>query len=226
MARNTVGTFFPDRVNMHFRNAKYAADVDHGGAGKIGLGPPDWLPAASAAGIISAASIAAAVSITTFATTYKVDKSMGRFGRNVTLVLSGAGTPAATVYGLDYMGQPMRETFTGTGATPVVGKKAFGSITKVDCGLVAATTLNVGWGDILGLPYKIVDIFSELIDGSEATPAGTIVVGQNAVQTATSNDPRGTYTPGAGNLANGARSYSLYGLFDNDNLYGNVHFNG
>jgi hypothetical protein len=226
MARNTVGTFFPDRVNMHFRNAKYAADVANGGAGKVGLGPASWLPTAQSNGIIAAQSIATAVSVTTFATTYKGERSMGRFGRNVTLALSGAGTPAATVFGLDYLGQPLQETFNLTGATPVVGKKAFGTILRVDCALVAATTLNVGWGDILGLPYKLVDVFSELVDGSEATVAGTFVIGQNAAQTATSNDPRGTYTPGAGNLANGARSYSIYGLFDTENLYGNVHFNG
>ena len=226
MARNTVGTFFPDRVNLHFKNAKYAADVDHGGAGKIGLGPASWLPAAQSNGIIAAASIATAVSITSFATTYKAEKSMGRFGRNVTLALSGAGTPAATVFGLDYLGQPMQETFNLAGATPVVGKKAFGSVTRVDCALVAATTLNVGWGDILGLPYKLIDVYTELVDGAEATVAGTFVIGQNAAQTSTSNDPRGTWTPGAGFLANGAKNYALYGLFDSDNLYGNAHFNG
>lgn len=218
---NTVGTFFPARINMYFPKAKYAADVANGGAGRINFGPA--LVAANATGILNAASIATALDTATFATTYK-RANMGRFGRNITVVASGAATSAVSVYGIDYLGQPMREDFTLNGATPVVGKKAFAAVNRVTGAITAGTTINVGWGNVLGLPYRFVDVFSELVDGAEATAAGTFTAPVMTAQTATSGDPRGTYTPNAANVPNGARVYSVYGLWDTTDLYGLQQF--
>lgn len=220
---NTVGTFFPSRINMHFPRAKYSSDVGYGGAGKISLGPAPI--ALNATGILNAASIATALDTMTFATTYK-KSAMGRFGRNVTVVASGAATSAVSVYGTDYLGQPMKEDFTLNGATPVVGKKAFTTITRVSAGITAGTTINVGWGNVFGLPYKIIDLYTEMVDNVEATAAGTITLPVTVDQTATTGDPRGSYTPNAANVPNGVRTYQLYGLWDNSDLYGKAQYAG
>lgn len=199
---------FPRRSNMRVPNMSFTADVDRNGMARMELGAP---PAASATGIILAQSIATALvksAAGLILTGHR--QNMGRYGRNLTVVLSGAGTPAMELFGFDYLGQPMSEQFTGTGTTPVVGKKAFKEVTFFSSGLVAATTVNVGYGDALGIPYAVGAFTDEYVDGVTPT-AGTKVTAILTVQTATSGDPRGTYTPQASFLANGARDYVLIG---------------
>jgi hypothetical protein len=77
-------------------------------------------------------------------TTFVADTADAPFGRNITVVASGAATSNVTVYGKDYMGQPMTESFTLNGATPVVGRKAFKWVDRITAGITAATTINVG----------------------------------------------------------------------------------
>lgn len=217
-----LGTFFPDRVNMWFANARYAADVRFGGFGTIKI---PAMVALDADGILAAQSIATAVDTTTFASTYS-DENMGKFGRNVTVVASGAATSDVTVHGFDYLGQPMTEELTLNGTTPVLGVKAFARVTRVEAGVTAATTINVGWGNKLGLPYKILDAYTVLKNNAEPADADTIVVGSTATQTATSADPRGTLNLHANNVTNGTNTYEVAGLWDDTDLYGVQHFAG
>ena len=176
-------------------------------------------PAALATGILNAQSIAAAG--TSNPVVGFLPSVLGRYGRNLTVVASGAATSNVTVYGYDYLGQAIKESFTLTGATPVVGKKMFADIVNVAYGLTAGTTINVGYGAVLGLPYKAMgtQILAEQI--SNVTPtAGALVAGVD-VQTLTSGDPRGTYTP---NLApDGVRSYRVTYIADRNNLHGSAH---
>lgn len=217
-----LGSFFPKRVNMWFSGAKYAADVGSNGAGKIRI---PALSALDADGILAAQSIATAVDTTTFAATYlETDAVMGKFGRNVTVVASGAATSTVTVYGFDYLGQPMMETLTLNGTTSVLGLKAFRRISRITAGVTAATTINVGWGNKLGVPYKLLDTYTILKSNAEPTDADTVVVGSVATQSATSADPRGTINLHANNLTNGTNYYDIYGLWDVSNLYGVQHY--
>lgn len=217
-----LGSFFPKRVNMWFSGAKYAADVGVTGVGKIYI---PALAALDADGILAATSIAAAVDTTTFAATYlETDAVMGKFGRNLTVVASGVATSAVTVYGYDYLGQPMMETFTLNGTTPVLGLKAFRRVTRVTATVTAATTINVGWGNKLGLPYKLQDVYTILKSNAEPADADTVVIGSVATQSATSADPRGTIGLHANNVTNGTNDYTVIGLWDVDNLYGVQHY--
>src|ERR1043165_7870562 len=85
-----------------------AADLGSMLHGRISLGKPIG---ADTDGILAAQSINAAIDVTTFAATYApTDAIMGKFGRGLTVVLSGAGTPTVVVYGRDYLGQAMRES--------------------------------------------------------------------------------------------------------------------
>lgn len=216
------GDFFPARINMWFANCKYAADVNNNGVGRIDIPAPD---AADSDGILAGSSIATALDTSDFASTYS-DDVMSKFGRNVTAVASGASTAKVDVYGTDYLGQPIKEELTLNGTTAVAGKKAFKRVTKITSGTTAGTTINVGWGDVFGLPYKLLDMYTELVDGAEPSSAGTIVKGTDTTQTATTGDPRGTYAPDSGNASDGDTPYSIVGLFDTSNLLGVKHYAG
>lgn len=215
------GSFFPRRINDHVPNMQYAADVRFGGMGTVIIPAPAAL---DADGILVAQSIATAGSTSTFAATL-TDAAMAKFGRNVTVIASGAATSTVTVRGKDYLGQPMVEQLTLNGAATVAGKKAFKWIDKVDWGATAATTINVGWGNVLGLPYKSQKLISELVN-KEVPAAGTFVDGLTGgtAQSVTSDDTRGTYTPAAGVVPDGTREYELTIMHDYDNLHGDPQF--
>lgn len=204
------------RINNRVDQCCYAADVPVTGGSTVDIPAP---VAALATGILNAQSIAAAgagVPVATFN-----PNVMGRYGRNITVVASGAATSNVTVTGYDYLGQAMKESFTLTGATPVVGKKMFADVSGISWGLTAATTINVGYGAVLGVPYKVLgtQITNELI--SDVTPTAGALVAGVTTQTLTSGDPRGTYTP---NLApDGVRSYRFSCAVDRSNLHGSAH---
>lgn len=215
------GSFFPRRINNWFANAKYAQDVGEDGFCKARI---PTMAALNATGILSAQSIAALVDTSTFATTSDgKEVTMGKFGRNVTVVASGAATTAVTVYGNDYLGQPMMETFTLNGTTPVLGKKAFRYVTRVTAAITAGTTINVGWGNVLGLPYKAQKLDTDIVSGVVQT-AGTITAADLTTPSATTGDPKGTYSPNASFLTDGTRYYDIIYYADNNNLYGLAHF--
>src|SRR5690348_4061296 len=108
--------------NYYVPAMQQAADLGSMLHGRVSLGKP---VVADTDGILAAQSINAAVDTTTFAATYAAtDAIMGKFGRNVTVVASGASTSTVVVYGRDYLGQKMRETLTVNGTTPVTGLKA------------------------------------------------------------------------------------------------------
>lgn len=131
--------------------------------------------------------------------------------RNVVVVSSAAGdtTQTATFTGKDAYGKTVVETLTLNGTTPVVGKKAFKTISQVAISAALAGNGSAGSGVILGLPVFIadtVDVLKEIMDAAVAT-AGTLVAGVNATATATTGDVRGTYNPNS--APNGARVYEL-----------------
>ncbi|MCI0557533.1 MAG: hypothetical protein MN733_03480 [Nitrososphaera sp.] len=184
--------YFPQGINCYVPKMKYASDV-RGPVHKLRV---DWgAPViADADGILDNQSIATAGETATFAATYTVAK-MTPYGRNLTVVASGAATSNVTVYGEDYLGQPMAESFTLNGTTPVNGQKAFKRVLRVTFGATAATTIDLGWGDVLGLPFVTMAVEREFADNvlqSAGTFAAPIFTDP---QTLTTDDPRGTYNP-------------------------------
>ncbi len=224
---SALGSYYPANVNMYVPNMQYAADVDINGHIPVDLTPQVALLAAAAAGILSAQSIAVAGEQSTFVPAFAnnqnlSDAYMGRFGRNVTVVASGAATSAVVVYGTDYLGQPMAESFTLNGTTPVVGQKAFRRVTRVTAAATAGTTINVGYGNVLGLPYAYIGEGVSYTDNILNANQGTFVA-RVAIQSLTSGDPRGTWTPNAANVPDGTRRFSIRYQTLKGNLYGNRH---
>lgn len=213
-----TASFRNRRYNSYVPACGYAADVIHGAAYEVDFLTPI---AAAAAGILSAQSIAAAVDTATFLS----DTADAPFGRNVTVVASGVATSNVTVYGKDYLGQGITESFTLNGATPVLGLKAFKWIDRITMGITAATTVNVGFGSKLGLPYRMSNVFEETANGVEAA-AGTFVAGVlTDPQTSTTGDPRGTYVPttalnGTNRILAQFQPYNILNANGNGGLFG------
>lgn len=118
----------------------------------------------------------------------------------------GAWTTSSTVTvtGFDQYRQVQTETQTGTAFT---GKKAFATITSITS-TAAITAATFGFGNVLGLPFRVSsgDITGIMFnDAPEASVAGTSFVPPDLTlpATAATGDVRGTYTP-VGTL-NGAK---------------------
>jgi hypothetical protein len=208
--------YYPRRVNAYVGNLVYAADVTADGVARMELGQP---AAAAANNIMNAVDITNVITKGgAVAGTFRPNTMMGRYGRNVQVTLGAAGTPNVTVYGRDYLGQPMSELIAATGATASPGKKAFYSVDNVTTSAGVATTLSLGGGNVLGLPYATVKINEEYVDDVAPT-AGAVVLAQGT-QTATSTDPRGTYAPHSSVLPNGSRNIVVIGRVLAGNLHG------
>lgn len=181
-----IGTNFPRRINMYVRAMAYSSDVNYNGATRVNFGAP---LAASGTSILNASSIAAGTAIDLSSVAAVPDP----FGRNVTVVAGAANATAVIVSGWDYLGQPIAESLTLNGTTPVVGNKCFKSFNNVSY-TAAATTLSIGTGVKLGLPYKTLRVGYEIANGVVAA-AGTLQAPSLVdPQTNTTTDPRGAYT--------------------------------
>jgi hypothetical protein len=211
-------SFYPARVSAYVPAMRFAADLQNSGIKRCNFGAP---AAASAAAIFSALSIATAGSSTAMLLT-TLD---GEWGRNLTFVASGAATSTVTVSGRDYLNQRMIETITLNGTTPVVGLKCFKYLDSVAFAATAATTINVGTGTSLGLPYKAIKVLTEELDnvivGTLGTLTGPVLTDP---QTATTGDPRGRYVPNS--TLTGSAVLTATFMFDNSvnsNNRGGLH---
>ena len=136
--------------------------------------------------------------------------------RNVTAAAThGSSVVAMTllIKGLDINGAEVWEQLsiaaTGTSQS-AAGKKAFKSITSIaitSAGNATTNTLNMGFGDVIGLPFKISDKNEVKVTFDGAEDAATIVIGDTTTPSATTGDVRGTIDP-SGTL-NGTKSLSV-----------------
>lgn len=140
---------FQRRINNYVPAMAYAADVVENGPSRFSLGTPI---VGTAEDILNDQNIASAGSTTTLLKT-ELD---GTYGRTVTCRKpTGGNTGTVTVIGRDYLGQPMKENFSIVASTTTIiqGKKAFKYIDEISWTATAGSTLDVGTGSKLGLPY-------------------------------------------------------------------------
>jgi hypothetical protein len=181
-----VGTNYPRRINMYVPAMAYSSDVNYNGVTRVSFGAP---LAAVANSILNAVSIAAGTQVDLSGVVAVADP----FGRNVVVVAGAANSTAVVVYGYDYLNQPIAESLTLNGTTPVVGNKCFKSFSYMTY-TAAATTITLGTGVKLGLPYKAIRVEYEVGNGVVAA-AGTLQAPSLVdPQTNTTLDPRGAYT--------------------------------
>jgi hypothetical protein len=223
MARRNA-TYFPQRINMRVPSMASVGATEGDDAVTADFGAPS---AKSATLLLSAQSIATATGVTTFNTYVGSEAQMGRWGRGLTVVASGAATTTVTITGRDYLNQRAVETLTLNGTTAVNGVKAFRYVDRIDWAATASTTINVGTTDVMGLPFKGKAMFNEVKNGAAAANAGTFVAGlANATAaTATNADTRGTYLP-VTVVPDGTNTFEVRYIADNTNMHGNRHFAG
>lgn len=219
-------TFFPTRLSQYVPGMRYASSVSmQGGAVRVSFGAPAL---AVAAGFLSGQSIATAVTVEAASMLLQgvVDAP---WGRTLTVVASGAATSIVTVNGWDYLGQPMTEQLTLNGATPVAGVKCFKRLRNVVCAATAGTTINLGFGALLGLPFKAIRVLSEESDNAPATLGTLTAPVLTSPATNITGDTRGRFT--ANTTLNGVRVVTAMFIFDNSvndagagGLHGVPHF--
>ena len=126
--------------------------------------------------------------------------------RNISINVTHSSAVVAmsfTVTGYDAWGYKLAETFsiTASGTTKTAaGKKAFAAVESISYTVAAsvqANTVNVGIGDVLGLPYKAAakaDVLRVFFDDA-ADDSATVVAAVTTEATATTGDVRGTVDP-------------------------------
>lgn len=228
--------YAPRRISRYTPAMGYAAGVVHSAPYEVDFGAP---AVASTTLVLNALTVTGGIDTTTItgdntdpvvaATSQDFPTGPG-YGRCLQIVFSAAGTPAVNIYGRDWLGQPMRETFTGNGTTPVIGTKAFKYIDRVQVASGVTGTISVGTTDKLGLPFCMSNIISEQLDGVRVATLGTLVTPSRVdPATATTTDPRGTYDPQS--TLNGTARLKAIFLPDpslnaagNGGLHGLAHF--
>lgn len=120
--------------------------------------------------------------------------------RNITTATSTAAADTViTVTGYDYWKVKMVEAITiASGQSATAGLKAFAyveSIAIYSAGDVTSDTLTVGFGDVLGLPYKLAnkaDLIAANFNGTNEAVAALVAAVTTNPATATTGDVRGT----------------------------------
>ena len=218
----TNPTNFQRRINNYVPAMMYSSDVNWNAATRVSFGAP---AAAASTGYLASSSVAVAGVVFDMSATVIPET----YGRCIQIVAAAAATSTVTFNGWDYLGQPVSETITLNGTTPVQGKKAFKTFGNMTVGTTTATTVTAGPGTGLGLPYKCLRVSWEVGNGAAAA-AGTLTAAVlTDPQTATTGDPRGTYVTTT--TLNGSNVISAVFDFVNDvnssnngGLHGIRHF--
>ena len=124
--------------------------------------------------------------------------------RNITAAVTHGSSVVAmtiTITGYDQYLVKLVETLSitaGTTSKSAAGKKAFKHISRIaitSASDATTNTLNLGWGDVLGLPFAISaksDVMQAWFNDVLETTAPTVVVADANTATATTGDVRGT----------------------------------
>lgn len=228
--------YFPYGVSVAVRNLEYAVDVNIGLPYVCNLGAPLALSTtgvlvtpAMTTGVVNTYTLTSATAISNgglipHSSTTKRDG----WGRGLTFVADGASTRTITVDGYDYLGQAMRWTGALNGTTPVPCPKAFQWVYSISFGANADTVIaSVGYNNVFGLPYTLVQNIAENKNYAVAANAGTFVAGlvEGTAATATNADVRGTYLP-VTVIPDGTNIFEVIYEPRRGNLHGAAQFSG
>lgn len=101
--------------------------------------------------------------------------------RNIEIVGNASGIVGdATIKGTNFNGDAISETLTLNGTTVVEGAKAFKTITEIDLPIqthAGTDTVSVGYGEKLGIPYKLAHntVLMAFLNNVKEATAPTVV---------------------------------------------------
>ncbi len=163
--------YFPRVINQYVPSMEFAADVV-GGKVITNLGAPTL---ADPDGILDGVTVGdgsthSFTSATPWATTFDGSSTSltttagmldSRWGRCLNVLGDASTDQVVTITGRDYLGQVMVENMTLNGVTVQFGKKAFKFVDTIATSASSnGSTMDVGWSDRLGLPYKAEKILA------------------------------------------------------------------
>lgn len=124
----------------------------------ISLGSPDTADPDGILDGVDATDSAATYTIDDFVTAFAAGGGVLDVPRNLTATGSDGSNHVVTVTGKDEYDNTIVEALTLSGTSEIAGKKAFKKVTSVAVAAGAASdTLDLGWGDVLGLPFFLRD---------------------------------------------------------------------
>lgn len=227
-----VADNYPRSINQYVPKMEFAADVV-GNQVIVSLGAPDTLDADGIWDGVSATNSVQTYDSSDFATTFdgsatsltttagKIDSP---YGRALSATGSAGSDHTCTITGRDYLGQIMVEAITISSTSVRAGKKAFKYVDSMSVSSdTAGDTVDIGWSDLLGIPYAGTSLLSDTEDGVVAAGALTAAVTTDP-QTSTTGDPRGTFD--AATSSNGSIVSEIRYLCNTSNLHGVKQFTG
>lgn len=136
---------------------------------------------ASSTAVLAATALTAAVQAITAGITSPV------VPRNIKIIGNATGiTGNVVVKGTNYNGDNITETIALNGITAVEGVKAFRTVTEIDLPVQTATgnTVSVGFGEKLGLPYKLVcnTILMAFLDNAKESTVPTVTTSSTVLE--------------------------------------------
>jgi len=156
---------FPRSINQHVPLMEFAGDVVDG-KHLVNLGAPQTADPNGIMNQFAAGATATSFTSSSWATTFDGSSTHvgetvagslnAKYGRCLSMVASAGADHVITISGRDYLGQFMSEAITLVNTVTVFGKKAFKYVDTVAiaAGGQAGDTVDLGWTDRLGLPYK------------------------------------------------------------------------
>jgi hypothetical protein len=154
---------FPRSISQYVPNMEFAADVV-GDEHIAYLGAPaaldadgiwDGVTADGSVNSYTSANYKSTFDGSSTSLTSTAGKIDAEFGRCLTATGSAGSNHVCTISGRDYLGQAMQENITISGTTVIFGNKAFKYVDSMSVAAGASgDTVDIGWYDRLGLPYK------------------------------------------------------------------------
>lgn len=161
--------YFPRSISQFVPSMEFAADVVDS-VHIASLGAPAALDADGIWDGVSATNSATSYSSSDFASTFDGSSTSltttsgmidATYGRVLTAVGSAGSNHVCTITGRDYLGQVMKENLTLSGTSPIYGQKAFKFVDTLAIASGAASdTCDIGWSDVLGMPYTATQLLS------------------------------------------------------------------
>ena len=227
-----VQDYFPRSISQYVPNMEFAADVVQDNI-IVSLGAPATLDADGIWDGVSATNSATAFTSADYKSTFdgsstSLTSTAGEidspYGRTLSCTGSAGSDHVCTISGRDYLGQAMKESITLSGTGVIAGLKAFKYVDSIAIATGAASdTVDVGWADLLGIPYAGTSLLSDTENGVVAAGALTAAITTDP-QTATTGDPRGTFD--AASASNGSIISEIRYLCNTSDLHGVEHYSG
>lgn len=188
MAVNRLPTFFPERTIQRVPSMGFVAGAEDDGVMRIDFGTPATLDADGIANDVLMVNGSAVTVTRADMLAYEVP---GPYGRRLTFVASSTNTRAVTITSRDHLGALVIETVTLTSTTAVKTKKAHKYLVSlVFASASDTTTVDVGWNNEFGCPYKVErglgEFVGEVYTAFDSPVNVSVAVGQTELLAGTS----------------------------------------